>query len=249
MQTLFFGEGCLLGPHHFFRSISSDLFYYASTPAHLMRIIRRVFGVTTMLAVVLATFVWFQDAWSGADMMGFNPQEMGRLESAMWRSYYEGHWLQLACQTMEGACGQYRFSWWDGSRSSLHAARAALFFRKNTDDPRCLPELDQYYAIISKATGQKFDIRAAAALELEWWKERRQNVAPKDYAKTIARATALVYGVPEGTVLPAAMMRAEAMAYRDARRDGKMSDADWQEIARQLMLAYASLKEVVTNGR
>ena len=199
-----------------------------------------------MLVAVVALLIWLQDAVSKPDMSGFDPQEMGRLESGMWRSYYDGRWLQLACQTMEGASGQYRFSWWDGSRSSLHASRAALFFRKNTDDPMCLPELEQYYAIISKATGQKFDIRAAAALELQWWKERRQNVAPEDYANTIARATALVYGVPEDKVLPAARMRAQAMAYRDARRDGKMTDADWQEIARQLMLAYASLKEAVT---
>jgi hypothetical protein len=214
-----------------------------------MRIIRRVFGGVTVLVAVVALLIWLQDAVSKPDMSGFDPQEMGRLESGMWRSYYDGRWLQLACQTMEGASGQYRFSWWDGSRSSLHAARAALFFRKNTDDPRCLPELDRYYAIISKATGQKFDIRAAAALELEWWKERRRGITPEDYARTIARATALVYGVPEDKVLPAARMRAEAMAYRDARRDGKMTDADWQEIARQLMLAYASLKEAVTNGR
>ena len=214
-----------------------------------MRIIRRVFGGATVLVAVVALLIWLQDAVSKPDMSGFDPQEMGRLESGMWRSYYDGRWLQLACQTMEGACGQYRFSWWDGSRSSLHASRAALFFRKNTDDPRCLPELDRYYAIISKATGQKFDIRAAASLELQWWKERRRSIAPNDYARTIARATALVYGVPEETVLPAARMRAEAMAYRDARRDGKMTDTDWQEIARQLMLAYASLKEAVTNGR
>ncbi|MEI6337105.1 MAG: hypothetical protein WCQ57_00815, partial [Verrucomicrobiota bacterium] len=156
-----------------------------------------------------------------------------------------GRWLQLACQTMEGACGQYRFSWWDGSRSSLHAARAALFFRKNTDDPRCLPELEQYYAIISKATGQKFDIRTAATLELQWWKERRLLLPPQDYARTIARLTALVYRVPAEKVLAAATMRAEAMAYRDDR-GGKMTDADWQEIARQLVLAYASLKGSVT---
>jgi hypothetical protein len=214
-----------------------------------MRTIRRVFGLATILAVVMPTSIWLQDAVSKPGMTGFDPQEMGRLESSMWRSYYEGHWIRLGWQTMQLACGQYGFSWWDGSRSSLHAARAAMFFRKSTDDPKCLPELDQYYAIISSATGQKFDVRVAAALELEWWKERRRGITPKDYARTIARATALVYGVPEETVLPAAMMRAEAMAYRDARRDGKMTDADWQEIARQLMLAYASLKEAVTNGR
>jgi len=212
------------------------------------RVLRRIFAATVTLALAVAVGVWFQHAVSKPNMMGFDPQEMGRLESAMWRRYYERHWPQLACQTMEGACGQYRFSWWDGSLLSLHAARAALFFRKKTDDPRCLPELDRYYAIISSATGQKFDVRAAAALELQWWKERRRQVAPKDYARTIAQVTALVYGVPEETVLPAARMRADAMAYRDARWDGKMTEAEWQEIARQLMLAYASLKEAVTNA-
>ncbi len=202
-----------------------------------------------MLAVVLAIFVWFENAVSGPDMTGFDPQVMGCLESAMWRSYYEGRWVQLACQTMEGGCGQYGLSWWDGARLSLRAARSALFFRKNTEDPRCLPELEQYYSIISKATDRNFDVRAAAALELQWWKERRRKVPPQDYARTIAQLTALLYRVPEETVLPTAVMRAEAMAYRDARRDGKMTDAEWQEIARQLVLAYGSLKEAVTNGR
>jgi hypothetical protein len=213
-----------------------------------MRTLRRIFGVTTMLAVLVATLVWLENVMSKPDMMGFHAQEMGRLESAMWRSYYDGRWVQLACQTMEGACGQYGLSWWDGSRASLHAARAALFFRKNTEDPRCLPELEQYYAIISKATGQHFDVRAAAALELIWWKERRLLLPPQDYAGSIAKLTGLVYGVPEEKVLAAAVMRAEAMAYRDDR-GGKMTDADWQEIARQLVLAYASFKEAVTNGR
>jgi len=199
-----------------------------------------------MLVWVVALLVWLENEWAQPDLKGFDPQEMGRLESAMWRSYYEGHWLQLACQTMEGACGQYGFSWWDGSRSSMHAARAAQSFRKNTNDLRILPELDHYFAIISKATGQMYDVRSAATLELEWWKDRRRNIAPKDYAKTIAQATALVYGVPEETVLSAAQIRAEAMAYRDARRDGKMTDTDWQEISRQLRQAYASLKEAVS---
>jgi len=98
-----------------------------------MRIVRRVLGATIKMAVVVAIFIWFNNTVSNPDLMGFDPQEMGRLESAMWRSYYEGSWVQLACQTMEGGCGQYGFSWWDGSRASLHAARAALFFRKNTD--------------------------------------------------------------------------------------------------------------------
>ncbi|MEI6339278.1 MAG: hypothetical protein WCQ57_11955, partial [Verrucomicrobiota bacterium] len=52
--------------------------------------VKRVFGAATLLAVVVAIFVWFENALSRPEMTGFDPQEMGRLESAMWRSYYEG---------------------------------------------------------------------------------------------------------------------------------------------------------------
>ncbi|MCX6960651.1 MAG: hypothetical protein NTW91_10325 [Verrucomicrobia bacterium] len=66
---------------------------------------------------------------------------------------------------------------------------------------------------------------------------------------TIAQLTGLVYGVPEENVLTAATMRAGAMAYRDARRNGKMTEADWQEIACRLTLAFEALKEAVTDGQ
>ncbi len=201
-----------------------------------------IFKAGTVLAAVACLFIWFENKLAKPDMMGFDPREMGRLESAMWRSYYEGRWVRLARETMEVACGQYGFSWWDGARLSLHAARAALFFRKNTDDPRCLPELENYYAIIRRATGRNFDVRAAAALELTWWKERRRGVAPDDYARTISRLTALVHGLPDETSLPGATMRARAMSRRDALRNEKMTDADWMEIARQLTRAYESFK-------
>lgn len=58
----------------------------------------------------------------------------------MWRSYYEGRWFRLGVQTLEAACGQYRFSWWDGARIATHAALPGAHFRTRTDDPRCLPE-------------------------------------------------------------------------------------------------------------
>jgi len=174
-------------------------------------------------------------------LSGFEPAELGRVESAMWRNYYEGHWFRLGAQTMELACGQYRFSWWDGARIGTHTALAAAYFRKHTDDPRCLPELERYYRIIERAAPARFDVNEAARLELTWWTERRKNVPAQDYARTIARLTALNYGIQEGDALPAARLRAEAMAYRDARRDGRMMEADWTELTRQLRAAYAAL--------
>ena len=176
------------------------------------------------------------------DICAFDPAQMGSLESSMWRSYYEGRWGRLGWQTLRVSCGQYRFSWWDGVRIAWHAAISAKYFRKNTGDPRCLEELEAYYRIVQQGIERPLDTRELAQLELQWWKERRLNIPQQDYARTVARLTGLLYGVGENKALPAADLRTRAMVYRDARRNGKMKEADWVEVERQLTQAYASLK-------
>lgn len=198
-------------------------------------------GAAFLALAVLAVAV--QHRMARPDIHAFDPEKMGRMESAMWRSYYEGHWMRLGSQTMQLACGQYGLSWWDGARMSAYAAVAAMHFRKNMDDPRCLDALVSYYRIIQHGVPARLDVQEMARLELMWWKERRQNVAPEDYARTIAQLTGAAYGVAENVVLPAANLRTAAMAYRDARRDGKMTEPDWAEVSRQLIEAYSALKK------
>jgi hypothetical protein len=123
----------------------------------------------------------------------------------------------------------------------MHTATSAAHFRTRTDDPRCLPELVNYYHIIARASPVRFDENEAARLELTWWKERRQKVPTQEYARTIAKLSSIIYGIPENDTLPASLLRAEAMAYRDARREGKMTENDWEEVTRQLRAAYADL--------
>ena len=213
-----------------------------------MKKIRFLIAAAALLMVLALTTVGIQHTMTTPDLHGFDPEKMSSLESSMWRSYYEGRYVRLGWQTMKATCGQYRFSWWDGARISRHAARAARYFRANADDPRCVPALVKYYTIIQRSLGREFDVQEAARLELQWWRERRLNLSAADYGKTIARLTALTYGVPEDSVLPTAVMRAEAMAYRDARRGGKMTGSDWDEVTRQLTLAYVSLKTSVADG-
>ena len=186
-----------------------------------------------------------QDRTARPNPRGFDPQEMGRLESAMWRSYYDGRWLRLIGQTMQVSCGQYGFSWWDGARLSKHAAIAAMYFRRETNDPRCIGQLESYYGIVRHATRISFDVSEAARLELQWWKERRRDVPPAQYARTIARLSGFIHGVGEKEAMESALLRTHAMVYRDARRDGKMTDADWEEVSRQLTAAYTVLKNEV----
>ena len=54
---------------------------------------------------------------------------------------------------------------------------------------------------------------------------------------------ALTYGKnpDDPAILASGIARAEAMAYRDARREA-MTDSDWAEIERQLLRAYQLLK-------
>lgn len=214
-----------------------------------MKIIKHIFAAIALMAAIVVILVWIEHAVSKPNMTGFHPQEMGRLEAGMWRNYYEKRWLRLTRLTMEGACGQFGYSWWDASWMALQSGKAALFFREETDDPRCQPELEQYFAIVRKSTVQDFDIRKAASLELGWWRARRQGMAPNDYARIIAQQASLLYGLPEMAFLPACLIRTEAMAYLESRPNGKMTESDWQEIARQLNLAYRGFKEAAVQGQ
>ncbi len=164
----------------------------------------------------------------------------------MWRSYYEHRWAALALDGLRVSCGEYGFSWWDGLRGSVLAARAAFHFRGDTDDPRCLPLLERYYAILRDSLGSRFDVTEAARLELEWWRERRRHVGPDDYARTIAANVAMVYGLAPEELLEASRRRAEAMDYRDRKgRAVGMAEADWAEVGRRLEAAYAALRRAV----
>jgi len=201
------------------------------------------------LAVLTISALTLQHLHKHPDTGGFDPAQMGLLESRMWKSYYEGRWVRLGWETMRVACGQYGYSWWDGARLSFHAALSAAAFRKNSDDPLCLPELMKYYRIVLRSSPVRFDPTEAARLELRWWAERRRNTPPETYSGTIARLSALLYGITPAEAASSATMRVEAMEYRDKRRDGRMGDADWLWVERRLTAAYGDLKERLDRSR
>lgn len=92
-----------------------------------------------------------------------------------------------------------------------------------------------------------FDVEEAARLELDWWQARREAVAPSDYGLTIARVAALTYGksADDPGIRQFGVVRAEAMAFRDARGEG-IEQADWAAIEARLGEAYRSLKASIS---
>jgi hypothetical protein len=181
-----------------------------------------------------------------ADLRAFDPAEMARLETAMWRDYYEKHYPRLFYHLYELSRTQFDFSPLDSLRIALSAAQAAKTFqptRSRREADAALPSLVTYYRLLLPAAPAAFDVQETARLELDWWQARREKVGPKDYGRTVAEVAALTYGKSrdDPATLESGVVRAEAMAYRDAR-SRSMTEADWSEIETQLLRAYRLLK-------
>jgi hypothetical protein len=187
-----------------------------------------------------------------ADLRAFEPAEIARLETAMWRDYYEGRYGALFYHLYEVSRTQFGFSPLDGFRIAWAAARAARAFqptRSREAANAALAALVHYYTLLAAAAPGGFDVAEAAWLELDWWQARREAAGPQQYGVTIARVAAITYGkkADDPSLLTSGIGRAEAMAYRDARGQA-MTDPDWSEIECRLRRAYRSLQAAVAGG-
>jgi len=205
---------------------------------------RKMVLVSALLSILLiAAFACWPRR---ADLRAFDSAGMARLETAMWRDYYEKRYGALFYHLYELSRTQFRFSPLDSLRIALAAAKAAKAFqptRSRSEAAAALPELVVYYALLRPAAPVAFDDQKLARLELDWWQARREAAGPRAYGRTIAEVAALTYGKSpdEAAIAASGVARAEAMAYRDARRDG-MTERDWAEIEGQLLRAYQLLK-------
>ncbi|MBR1274431.1 hypothetical protein [Bradyrhizobium sp. AUGA SZCCT0283] len=209
--------------------------------------------VILTLALVFALVLGAYASWPRqADLRGFEPAEIARLETAMWRDYYEKRYVALFGHLYEMSRTQFGFSPLDSFRIALSAAQAAKAFqptRSREAADAALPPLVTYYRLLASATPGGFDVAEAARLELDWWQARREAVGPGQYGVTVARVAAITYGKhpDDPSLLISGIGRAEAMAYRDERGQA-MTDPDWSEIECRLRRAYRSLKAAVAAG-
>jgi hypothetical protein len=111
------------------------------------------------------------------DIRAFDPDEVARLETAMWRSYYDRRRLPLFGQLVALLRGQFRLAPARSLATAFLAARAAAVFqvgRGHADYQRALPDLERYYAAILAVSETPFDAARAAQLELDWWIVHRE---------------------------------------------------------------------------
>jgi hypothetical protein len=201
-------------------------------------------------------------AWAGAslyaprphDLRAFQPDEVGRLETAMWRSYYEHERVRLFGELATLLRQQYGMSRLQSYLSGYRAARAAVVFQRGHDRSeyeQALPDLVAYYGAIRKMSVQRFDVERVARLELEWWiihRERAQH-APGDLERSLADLQAALYALPAETFFAHARERAVAMLLRDERAEhGGVTEADWKQIDTELRASWTHLWHAV-NGQ
>ena len=184
-------------------------------------------------------------------MRDFNPDEVARLETAMWRSYYSKQQVKLYNQLTELLRSQYNLPLVRSNAVAYQAARAAFVFkdgRNRADYEKALPNLVSFYTSIRNVSDIPFDIDRAARLELEWWiiHRERKTHKPGDLDRALAELAAELYRLPVERAMEHARLRAEAMTIRDTRAEaGQVSETDWARIDQLLHESWRSLKEAV----
>lgn len=184
-------------------------------------------------------------------MREFDPDEVARLETAMWRSYYEKQQVRLFNQLTELLRTQYHMPLVRSNQVAYYAANAAFVFkqgRERKDYEKALPDLIKFYAEIRKLSDIPFDVDRVARLELEWWIVHRQRAEHKrgDLEKALAELQAEIYRVPLERIMEHGRLRAEAMTIRDTRAEaGGVSEQDWTRINELLKESWRSLRKAV----
>jgi hypothetical protein len=207
-----------------------------------------------VLLILVAALGWVAfDLYAprSSSLREFDPNEVARLETEMWRSYYAKERLKLFNQLAELMRTQYHMPPVRSNTVAYQAARAAFVFkdgRSRADYEQALPYLVKFYTAIREISDAPFDVERAAKLELEWWivhRERKRH-APGDLDRALAELPAEIYRIPAEPLMEHARLRAEAMTIRDTKADaGGVTEADWAKINELLRASWQSLWKAV----
>jgi hypothetical protein len=218
------------------------------------KIKKRSKGKWILLAILVAGIVWAAiDLYAPrtSKLKSFNPDEVARLETAMWRSYYQKQRLKLFTELTELLRSQYNLPLLRSNTVAYQASKAAFVFKEGrgrADYEKALPNLVNFYSEIHKVSDINFDVNRAAQLELEWWivhRERKKHAAG-DLDKALAVLPAEIYQMPVEEMMEHARFRAEAMTIRDNQAEaGGVSEEDWKKIEELLRASWSSLSKAV----
>jgi hypothetical protein len=179
----------------------------------------------------------------------FDPDELARLETRMWKAYYRRQAARLFVDLVRAVKVQARVSWARALWASLLLTRAAAgFARASGDYDRFAPDIKRGYQAFGLPA--HVDVDAVARHELRWWVVRREIglAAGEAAGDAITDLYAALYDVPRDRVAEAGRLRGVAAEVRDrgahADPDGATGAGEtyWPEVARLLRDSYRSLR-------
>lgn len=185
----------------------------------------------------------------------FDPDELARLETRMWKAYYRRQPARLFILLIQALRAQARVSWPRALRASLLLTRAAAgFARASGDYERFAPDIGQGYRMLGLP--DHVNVEAVARHELRWWVVRREIglSAGEAAGDAITNLYASLYDLPRERVAEAGTLRGLAAKIRDK---GANDDPDgptgpgtayWPEVARLLRDPYRSLRTALDNN-
>ncbi|QDK78058.1 hypothetical protein EXU85_05400 [Spirosoma sp. KCTC 42546] len=186
----------------------------------------------------------------------FNPNEVARLETAMWRSYYQKKPVLLFWQLAGGLRQQFHAPFWRSFILGFQASKAAFDFKKGKsrmEYQKTLPDLISYYESIQALSTEQFNVPNVAKLELEWWivHRQRERYSYSDLANALVQTSAALYNQPPASFGTYGRLRADAMRLCDdvRQKPGGATEADWQHIEDELNQAWSSFHQAVQRGR
>ncbi len=216
------------------------------------------FSVRRVLLAALAIIIVYTGIdlfWPfKSDLRQFDPIAMGKLETAMWRSYYSRQPVKLFFELAEVLRTQFHFPLLRSYLGAYYAAKAAFVFKdgkQRSDYERALPDLESYYRLIRNIGNINFNVTQASKLELEWWIVHRQRETQRAGALGLAcaEAAAEIYQVSVDLTMEHGNLRAAAMVIRDnGAANGGVSETAWTEIESLLLRCYQSLWRVVSHA-
>jgi hypothetical protein len=215
-----------------------------------------VTGRRLIILILLIAVGWMAIDLYGpraASLRDFDPNEIARLETAMWQSYYDREQVALFTQLAETLRTQYDLPYVRSNAVAYQAAKAAFVFkdgRTREDYEKALPNLVNFYSAIRQVSDVPFDAERAARLELEWWIIHRQRAKhpSEDLVRALAELPAELYRVPIERLMEHAQRRAEAMVIRDTKAaTGGVTEEDWARIEALLRASWRSLWKAVNS--
>jgi len=185
----------------------------------------------------------------------FDPDELGRLETRMWKAYYRKEPVRLFGLLVQAVRAQAGVSWPRALAGSVLLTKAAAGFSRATGDyERFAPDIVRGYRVLGLP--EHVDIGAVARHELRWWVVRREIglAAGAAAGESITDLYAAIYDLPRDRVAEAGRLRGLAAEVRDrgaaADPDGSAGKgaAYWPEVARLLRTSYRSLRRAIDTG-